>query len=87
LRRLVKDLRGLPGPHLLTGDLNLTPEAASRCSGMRALASAPTFPADVPTKQLDHILTDDPALCARNSSAPAAALSDHRPLAVDIELG
>jgi endonuclease/exonuclease/phosphatase family metal-dependent hydrolase len=87
LRRLVKDLRGLPGPHLLAGDLNLTPEAASRCSGLRALASAPTFPADVPTKQLDHILTDDPALCARNSSAPVAALSDHRPLAVDIELG
>lgn len=87
LRRLVKDLRGLPGPHILAGDLNLTPEAASKCSGLRPLASAPTFPAEAPTRQLDHILTDDPALCARNSTAPAAALSDHRPLVVDIELG
>jgi len=87
LRRLVKDLRGLPGPHILAGDLNLTPEAASKYSGLRPLASAPTFPADAPTRQLDHILTDDPALCARNSTAPAAALSDHRPLVVDIELG
>lgn len=87
LRRLVKDLRGLPGPHILAGDLNLTPEAASRNSGLRSLASAPTFPADAPTRQLDHILTDDPALCARNCIAPSAALSDHRPLAVDIELG
>ncbi|MDO0973997.1 endonuclease/exonuclease/phosphatase family protein [Mycolicibacterium frederiksbergense] len=87
LRRLVKDLKGLPGPHLLAGDLNLTPEAASRCTAMRSLASAPTFPADVPTRQLDHILTDDPALCAHHTMAPVAALSDHRPLAVDIELG
>lgn len=87
LRRLVKDLRGLPGPHILAGDLNLTPEAASKCSGLRPLASAPTFPAEAPTRQLDHILTDDPALCARNSTAPPAALSDHRPLVVDIELG
>ena len=87
LRRLVKDLKGLPGPHILAGDLNLTPDAAARCSGLRPLASAPTFPADAPTRQLDHILTDNPALYARNSWAPAVALSDHRPLAVDIEMG
>lgn len=87
LRRLVRDLQGLPGPHILTGDLNLAPEAASRYTGFRSLATAPTFPADAPTKQLDHILTDDPALCARNCEAPLADLSDHRPLAVDIELG
>lgn len=87
LRRLVRDLQGLPGPHILTGDLNLAPEAASRYTGFRSLATAPTFPADAPTKQLDHILTDDPALCARNCEAQLADLSDHRPLAVDIELG
>lgn len=87
LRRLVRDLQGLPGPHILTGDLNLTEEAAVRHSGLRSLASAPTFPSDAPTKQLDHILTDDPALCAHGVSAPAAGLSDHRPLVVDVELG
>ena len=86
LRRLVRDLKGLPGPHILAGDLNLTPQAAARWSGLRPLATAPTFPADAPTRQLDHILTDDPALCARHCRAPVAALSDHRPLVVDIEL-
>lgn len=85
LKRLMRDLRALPGPHILAGDLNLTPVAASRCSGLRPLAGALTFPADVPTRQLDHILTDAPALRARNIIAPPASLSDHRPLAVDIE--
>src|SRR6185312_15865431 len=44
LRRLVHDLRGFPGPRLLTGDLNLTSSAASRWSGMRPLAVDATFP-------------------------------------------
>lgn len=87
LRRLMRDLKGLPGPRILTGDLNLTRDAVTRCTGLRSLAAAPTFPADAPTRQLDHILTDDPALRARSHAAPAAALSDHRPLVVDIERG
>lgn len=87
LRRLVRDLRGLPGPRILTGDLNLTPEAVARSTGFRSLASAATFPADAPTKQLDHILTDDAALRAHFADAPAVELSDHRPLVVDIALG
>ncbi|HYJ57431.1 MAG TPA: endonuclease/exonuclease/phosphatase family protein [Mycobacterium sp.] len=87
LRRLVKDLRGLPGPHLLMGDLNLTPGAAARWSQMRALASAATFPAEAPQRQLDHILTDHPGLRGRQSDAPPAPLSDHRPLVVDIDVG
>ncbi|WNG81950.1 endonuclease/exonuclease/phosphatase family protein [Mycobacterium sp. ITM-2016-00316] len=85
LRRLMKDLDGLPGPHILAGDLNLTPSAAARWSKMRALASGPTFPATEPTRQLDHILTDDPGLRARHWAVPVAGLSDHRPLVVDIE--
>jgi endonuclease/exonuclease/phosphatase family metal-dependent hydrolase len=87
LRRLAKGLLGLPGPHILAGDLNLSAAAAARCSGMRALASTPTFPSAAPTRQLDHILTDDPQLRVRYSEAPAAPLSDHRPLVVDIERG
>jgi endonuclease/exonuclease/phosphatase family metal-dependent hydrolase len=86
LRRLAMDLRGFPGPHLLMGDLNLTPTAASRWSRMRALATAPTFPAEAPERQLDHILTDHPRLRARRCIAPAAPLSDHRPLVVDIDI-
>lgn len=85
LRRLVCDLRGLPGPHVLTGDLNLKPDAAGRISGMRPLATALTFPAHAPDRQLDHLLTDDPALVATDVRAPQMPISDHRPLIVDIE--
>lgn len=84
LRRLVRDLRGVPGPRVLTGDLNLTPAAVARCSGLRALAAAPTFPATAPSRQLDHILTDDPKLRGRHCASPVAELSDHRPLVIDI---
>ncbi|MCV7153954.1 endonuclease/exonuclease/phosphatase family protein [Mycolicibacterium pyrenivorans] len=84
LRRLSKDLRGLPGPHVLMGDLNLPPGPAARWSRMRALASAATFPAETPQRQLDHILTDHPGLRGRGVTAPVAPLSDHRPLVVEI---
>lgn len=85
LHRLVRDLRGLPGPRILAGDLNLSSAAAARSTGMRAMASAPTFPSSQPTRQLDHILTDDPLLCTRSWAVPVAGLSDHRPLVVDLE--
>lgn len=86
LRRLSKDLRGVAGPHLLLGDLNLARAPATRWSQMRALASAPTFPAAAPKRQLDHILTDHPGLFATRCQAPLAPLSDHRPLVIDVEL-
>jgi endonuclease/exonuclease/phosphatase family metal-dependent hydrolase len=84
LRCLVQDLHGLPGPHVLVGDLNMTERSVARWSGMRPLAAAPTFPADVPTRQLDHVLTDDPRLVAVNCAAPLMPISDHRPLVVDV---
>lgn len=85
LRRLVHDLRVFPGPRLLTGDLNMTPAAARRCSGMRPLARADTFPADRPNRQLDHIMTDDVGLRGAAVEAEPMSISDHRPLVVDIE--
>jgi endonuclease/exonuclease/phosphatase family metal-dependent hydrolase len=85
LRRIVSDVRGLPGPRIVVGDLNLNPTAVRRWSGLRALAVAPTFPADEPQRQLDHILTDDPRLIARRAEAPLMSISDHRPLVVDLE--
>ncbi len=84
LRHLVHRLRELPGPRVLAGDLNMSPQAVRRWSGMRALARADTFPADAPRQQLDHVLTDAPGLRSLCSAAPAAPLSDHRPLVVDI---
>src|SRR4029450_69561 len=62
LRHLVRDLRGFPGPRLLMGDLNMAPPKPRHWAGMRPLGGAPTFPADEPCHQLDHILTDDHTL-------------------------
>ncbi|OBK11085.1 endonuclease/exonuclease/phosphatase family protein [Mycobacterium asiaticum] len=84
LRRLVRDLRGLPGPRLLFGDLNLKPAAVHRWTGMRPLASAATFPAHAPDRQLDHILTDDRELRGGKVAADLMPISDHRPLVVDL---
>jgi endonuclease/exonuclease/phosphatase family metal-dependent hydrolase len=85
LRRLVHDLRGLPGPRLLAGDLNLTPAAVHRWSGMRRLAAAATFPAPAPNRQLDDILTDDAGLRGGAVEAELMPISDHRPLVVDVQ--
>jgi len=85
LRRLINDLRGFPGPRLLTGDLNLTLPAVRRWSGMRPLAVAATFPATNPDRQLDHILTDDPRLRGGAAGSEPMSISDHRPLVVDLE--
>ncbi|MCG5431910.1 endonuclease/exonuclease/phosphatase family protein [Mycobacterium sp. MYCO198283] len=84
LRRVVRDLLGFAGPHVLMGDLNMLPDTAATWSGMRALASAHTFPAGSPSRQLDHILTDDPGLRAVAVQAPALPISDHRALVVDL---
>jgi endonuclease/exonuclease/phosphatase family metal-dependent hydrolase len=84
LRRLIRDLRGFPGPRVLMGDLNMGPRAPRRRTGLRPLATASTFPADIPARQLDHILTDDPLLSADACWAPKLSISDHRPLIVDV---
>ncbi|WP_029111892.1 endonuclease/exonuclease/phosphatase family protein [Mycobacterium sp. URHB0044] len=85
LLRLVRDLRGLPGPRVLTGDLNMNPASVRRWSRLRSLVSAPTFPADSPERQLDYVLTDDPGLVAVRSSTPTMPISDHRPLVVELD--
>jgi endonuclease/exonuclease/phosphatase family metal-dependent hydrolase len=85
LRRLRRTLASMPGPRVLMGDLNLPPSAVAAGTGMRPLASADTFPADRPCRQLDHILVDDPSVMALAHDAPAVPISDHRPLVVDVE--
>ena len=84
LRSLIQDLRGFPGPRVLMGDLNMTPPTPRRGTRMRPLGEEPTFPADEPCHQLDHILTDDLTLRAEACSAPWLPVSDHRALVVDI---
>jgi len=85
LRRLRRDLAGMPGPRVLMGDLNMTPSAVAADTRMRSMATMPTFPVDQPSRQLDHILVDDPAVHARGCSTPLLPISDHRPLVVDID--
>jgi endonuclease/exonuclease/phosphatase family metal-dependent hydrolase len=84
LSRLARDLRGFPGPHVLMGDLNMAPTTAAHHSRLRPLATALTFPADVPDRQLDHILTDATTVRARGCATPLMTISDHRPLVVEI---
>jgi len=69
---------------VLMGDLNMAPRTANRWNGLRPLGEAPTFPADDPAHQLDHILTDDRTLRVDSWSAPRLPISDHRALVVDI---
>lgn len=84
MRHLVRDLRGFRGPRMLVGDLNMSPPTPARWAGMRPLGEALTFPADVPDRQLDHVLTDDPRLRVDHCEAVRLPLSDHRALVVDI---
>ena len=84
LHRLRRDLAALPGPRLLMGDLNMPPGPAHTVSRMRPLGAVATFPADAPTRQLDHILTDTDTLHVSGCRAPAVPISDHRPLVIDI---
>jgi endonuclease/exonuclease/phosphatase family metal-dependent hydrolase len=83
LRSLVAAATASPGPLLLLGDLNLGVGKAESVSGLRSVAEHPTFPADAPTRQLDHVLTDAP-LQAASSEARATGLSDHCALVVDL---
>ncbi|NTY58514.1 endonuclease/exonuclease/phosphatase family protein [Mycolicibacterium sphagni] len=86
LKRLIRDLRGLPGPRVLMGDLNMSGLAPGRRTGLRPLATAPTFPLQSPNRQLDHILTDHDGLVATAASTPVLPISDHRPLVIDVSL-
>jgi endonuclease/exonuclease/phosphatase family metal-dependent hydrolase len=85
LRELRRDLAGYPGPRVVMGDLNMTPPAPERWTGMRPLGSVATFPASHPARQLDHILADDASIAALDCSAPVMPISDHRPLVVDVD--
>jgi endonuclease/exonuclease/phosphatase family metal-dependent hydrolase len=62
------------------------PGLATSVTGMRALALRPTFPADEPREQIDHVLADG-AVRAQAFEVRRLPLSDHRALIVDLTLG
>jgi endonuclease/exonuclease/phosphatase family metal-dependent hydrolase len=85
LRRLVREVAWLPRPLVVMGDLNLTGDVPRRLSGWKPLASAPTFPTEEPTRQIDHILADGAVRATSTGVAVDLGMSDHRALVVDAE--
>ncbi|SOC47333.1 Metal-dependent hydrolase, endonuclease/exonuclease/phosphatase family [Blastococcus aggregatus] len=82
LRRLVRSLEGTREPLVLMGDLNMERRQAARNSGMTPIATAPTFPAGRPARQLDHVLVRGPISATGPAEAVRLPLSDHRALVV-----
>jgi endonuclease/exonuclease/phosphatase family metal-dependent hydrolase len=68
---------------LLVGDLNVHAAAAVRTTRMRPLATALTYPADRPDRQIDHVLGRGLAAVSEGR-AVELPLSDHRALVVDV---
>jgi len=87
LRQLVEETRTLPRPLVLMGDLNIAGTRPARLSGMRPLATAPTFPVGTPVRRIDHILADGPLRVVTAARAVDTGVSDHRALVVDVALG
>ncbi|WP_456824561.1 endonuclease/exonuclease/phosphatase family protein [Cellulomonas sp. P5_E12] len=86
LRHLTAQVAPLPRPLVLLGDLNLDDDRPTRTTGMRALATASTYPVGSPTRQLDHILADGRVRALGPGRAVDTGLSDHRALVVDVSL-
>jgi endonuclease/exonuclease/phosphatase family metal-dependent hydrolase len=70
-------------PTLLVGDLNMRPGPAHRVTGLHSLVSGPTFPADAPREQIDHVL-GTPGLEGRGRVV-RLPMSDHRAVVVDLQ--
>lgn len=77
-------LRGVPGPVVIAGDLNL-PVVALR--GWHRLAAAATYPAARPRVQLDHMLARGAIRTIGEPQVRALAVSDHAALSVEVALG
>jgi endonuclease/exonuclease/phosphatase family metal-dependent hydrolase len=88
LRLLLRAARGWAGGErsrlVLMGDLNMDAGRAGAITRMRALATGATFPVESPTEQIDHILTDDPALASASDEVVRLPVSDHRALVADV---
>ncbi len=83
LRQVMATLHDVE-PLLLVGDLNMTAEPAERITGLRSLLHGPTFPADDPREQLDHMLCRGDVGEAVAADVHMLPLSDHRAMSVDL---
>lgn len=82
LRQVMASLPADPEPVVVLGDLNMSSRPAVRTSGLTSVATAPTFPAPRPTRQLDHVLVQGPVRTTGPAEAVRLPLSDHRALVV-----
>jgi endonuclease/exonuclease/phosphatase family metal-dependent hydrolase len=84
LQRVLRALPDQQEPVVLMGDLNMGPRPACRITRMQALVTAPTFPAQAPDRQIDHILARGSLPSPASAAAHRLALSDHLALSVDL---
>jgi endonuclease/exonuclease/phosphatase family metal-dependent hydrolase len=83
LTRLRRWAARLPGPVLLAGDLNLVGPVPARVFGAQRLVAEPTYPAEAPRVQFDHVL-GPAALESRCPQVTRLALGDHRLVTVSV---
>ena len=87
LLSLLRTLRGLHGPQVLTGDLNIGGRLPRMLREWTPTFEALTFPAEAPRRQLDHVLVRRCTPTVRAVEVLELALSDHRAVVVDLDLG
>jgi endonuclease/exonuclease/phosphatase family metal-dependent hydrolase len=74
-----------PRPRILLGDLNLRPSDVSDplgAAGFHLVDADPTEPAWEPVQRIDHVAVD--GLDAERAVVPVMAVSDHRPVVVEL---
>ena len=86
LRRLLLTLRGLHGPQLLTGDLNIKGALPRLLRDWTPLITGLTFPDNAPRMQLDHVLARRFTPTVVNAEIVSLPLSDHRAVVVDLDI-
>jgi endonuclease/exonuclease/phosphatase family metal-dependent hydrolase len=79
LWRLWRQLRKDAIPTVIAGDLNMPALVVRRFAGLTDLVRGPTFPADQPTFQLDHVLVSRGVDGGAGSVLPPIG-SDHLPV-------
>lgn len=90
---MVRYIGASTGPTIVTGDLNATPDALEIQPLLRALRDSwpaanglgLTYPAELPVKRIDYVLTS-PHFAVRAASVGMTRASDHRPVVVDLLL-
>jgi endonuclease/exonuclease/phosphatase family metal-dependent hydrolase len=83
LRTLTRWVARMPGPVFLLGDLNLPGALPHLATGWRQLARQPTYPAESPRVQFDHVLAHGWQGPVEAQALPLA-VSDHCALTVDV---